>query len=575
MARTYSPLSLVDTLVDYIATNIRFYSENIPLLPEDIQRKLLILFVEKGLLTDGNLIRIVGSNSRELRMQNCAYIRNSVLLIVSHRCPQLEVLDLSGCKQVNNRVVRAMLQSCPNLKTLRLDGCVRVTDSAFLPRPFQLAAAMTTLEVLSFSRCAQITEESLLCFAKGAPNIRILELSYCKHVSSTTVQTILQAFRHLEALDVSFCENVCDIAFVHCSDGLPSLKRLHLAKCRLTDAALFSLAAGCPNLEILSLRWCLNITDEGLTSVAAACPNLQVLELKNCGHISDVSLSALAQSCPHLSVLDLSWCKRVTDHGIQTLVASCRNLTSLDLSFCDIFSDVPTVNITASSIIHMAQNEPKIQSLSLDGLGSAVSDASLLALSRHCPDLIELGIFAPAALQPTTLSSLGRACERLQTLRIDASMHPNIDDLLSQMEEGFANLLSLSLKASHAGPLTDVGISAVARGCSSLTSLELFSADGVSDVAITDIARHCVHLKTLVLLESILTDVGIEAIASSCKMLEHLELVRCHSVTEASATALVTFAKRLHSVRFKNCENFVLSEDSLRALKDAAVEVLP
>ena len=53
-------------------------------------------------------------------------------------------------------------------------------------------------------------------------------------------------------------------------------------------------AAGCPNLQHLSLKSCKNVTDGGLGAVASGCPNLQHLDLYGCTDVTDAVLKALS-----------------------------------------------------------------------------------------------------------------------------------------------------------------------------------------------------------------------------------------------------------------------------------------
>merc|ERR1711865_116306 len=103
----------------------------------------------------------------------------------------------------------------------------------------------------------------------------------------------------------------------------------------ITDAALGSLAAGCPNITCLNLQLCQRITDTGLASLAAGCPAITTLDLSGCCNITAAGLASLAECpCPAITTLILKYCRRITDTGLEMLVAGCPAITSLDLDNC-------------------------------------------------------------------------------------------------------------------------------------------------------------------------------------------------------------------------------------------------
>jgi len=69
------------------------------------------------------------------------------------------------------------------------------------------------------------------------------------------------------------------------SQNWPGLKTLELSDgLRLTDAALFALANGCPMLEKLDLSGCVGISEAGLLAIVQKCNNLRHLNLWGCNN---------------------------------------------------------------------------------------------------------------------------------------------------------------------------------------------------------------------------------------------------------------------------------------------------
>jgi F-box/leucine-rich repeat protein 2/20 len=79
-------------------------------------------------------------------------------------------------------VIRAVLQGCSNLQTLQLDGCRHITDAAFQPdhSPFYALHACTSLKVVSFARCSQVTKHLVLFLIKACRSLTDLNFSRCK-----------------------------------------------------------------------------------------------------------------------------------------------------------------------------------------------------------------------------------------------------------------------------------------------------------------------------------------------------------------------------------------------------------
>jgi F-box/leucine-rich repeat protein 2/20 len=168
---------------------------------------LLAQMVASKTVTDDRLAAFFMIARRVLNLAGCCAIRNSVLRQIPFRCPELvrpcvldpcwsetltllpwpspptqRCLDLSNCAQVTNSVVRAVLQGCSSLQTLRLDGCRHITDAAFQPdhSPFYPLRACTSLQVVSFARCSQLTKHLVLFLVKACRSLTDINFSRCK-----------------------------------------------------------------------------------------------------------------------------------------------------------------------------------------------------------------------------------------------------------------------------------------------------------------------------------------------------------------------------------------------------------
>eukprot|EP00744_Colponema_vietnamica_P010074 GILI01014263.1.p1 GENE.GILI01014263.1~~GILI01014263.1.p1 ORF type:complete len:569 (+),score=118.45 GILI01014263.1:51-1757(+) len=563
--------SLVELCLDQVASDFRLYAFKLAGLPRELEEMLMSRLRDCGKVTDGQLLHFLTLQRLELHLAGCGYIRNSILLMIGQRCPQLEVLDLTDCRQVSNRVVRGILQGCPNLRQLVLDGCLRVTDSAFLPRPFQLSAALPTLEVLGFSRCTQVTEESLVCFVKGCPNIRFLSLSHCKNVTDSAVQLLLEGCRSLQTLDLSFCEAVTDQAFTHLTEGsLTALHQLMLDKCRLTDCGLASVARASPSLKLLSVCWCMQLSDASVQLLAAHCPALTSLSLGHCGAITDTSLLALAQHAPQLTALDISWCRNVSDTGLVTLAQHLPLLSTLNISLHIplLAPDSSSPSISPLSIIMLASLCPALSCLKLDGHAQALTDEALSQLGT-LTHLQSLGLQISSSTSPPSFGRLSQ-CKKLTSLQLSFSLMTALQmEAVSTHFASFACLASLCLR-SDVG-LTDQVLRSVSGGCPALVELELDGCSSVTDSSFQDLATLRSLRRFCMVTAPHVTNSAIDTLAAGCVSLTVFKVVNCPLLTDDSLL-LLALCKSLRSVTCRLCPR--MSDSAFQALRSKNVDVI-
>lgn len=67
--------------------------------------------------------------------------------------------------------------------------------------------------------------------------------------------------------------------------------------------------AHCHKLEVVNFTWCVQLTDEGVCPLAAGCPQLQSLSLHGLRGITNSTIEALAKHCrTSLHTLDVHGC---------------------------------------------------------------------------------------------------------------------------------------------------------------------------------------------------------------------------------------------------------------------------
>ncbi|MBA0807004.1 hypothetical protein Gohar_022836, partial [Gossypium harknessii] len=218
-------------------------------------------------------------------------------------------------------------------------------------------------------KCAFLSDNGLVSFAKAAGSLESLELEECHRVTQFGFfGSLINCGAKFKAISLVNCLGIKDL-----NVGLPplppceSLRSLSIRNCPgFGDASLAALGKLCPQLQNVELSGLHGITDVGFLPLLesceaglvkvnlSGCPNLgdkvvckmadlhgwtlEMLNLDGC-KISDAGLVAIAENCQLLSDLDVSKCT-ITDSGIAALARSnLINLQILSVSGCNLVSD--------------------------------------------------------------------------------------------------------------------------------------------------------------------------------------------------------------------------------------------
>ncbi|XP_044463127.1 EIN3-binding F-box protein 1-like [Mangifera indica] len=139
---------------------------------------------------------------------------------------------------------------------------------------------------------------------------------------------------------------------------------------------------------------------------------------------------------------------------------------------------------------------------------------------------------------------------------------------------GHGGLGKLSIRGSnHIRGVTNFGLSAIARGCLSLTSLSLWNVPSVGDEGLSEIAKECHLLEKLELCECpSITNKGLIAIAQSCPNLTTLNLESCSKIGNEGLLAIGKFCSNLQSISIKDCP--LVRDQGISSVLSSASSVL-
>jgi hypothetical protein len=295
--------------------------------------------------------------------------------------------------------------------------------------------------------------------------LQVLVVDDCGAVDATALGALLSASASsLRRLKLSQSRISAPLAVPR----LPNLDFIQIYMCTTDQETLCKLVSSSPNLRSFS---CSDLygTDLCLEALASHCPLLQVLAYEN-GEPSDVSsLVRLLHACPDLEVVEISsengnGNPSSTDAHITAIMQHCRKLKA----FCGPASGP---NITNASVMAVASRLDDMRHLWLSDIAFQ-SDQPMLALSEHCRNL-------------TTLD-----------------LHANQDTLSeSALVALMSNLHSVVQLGMEQFELTDRVLKAIAVNCPRLEVLDLYSSRGYTEVGIVALARGCTALERVRLRE--------------------------------------------------------------------------
>ncbi|KAJ9555086.1 hypothetical protein OSB04_009700 [Centaurea solstitialis] len=102
--------------------------------------------------------------------------------------------------------------------------------------------------------------------------------------------------------------------------------------------------------------------------------------------------------------------------------------------------------------------------------------------------------------------------------------------------------------------VTDFGLTAVARGCPSLTDLSLWNLSSISDEGLVEIASGCHQLEKLDLCQiPSISSKSLLAIANNCPNLSELSIESCSNIGNEGLQAIGRSCHNLKSISIKNC----------------------
>jgi hypothetical protein len=138
-----------------------------------------------------------------------------------------------------------------------------ITAGSFLSFPFMVYfSSSSQLKRLRLVRCHDISDEGLSEVAAKLPLLEGLDISYSSSLSKEALEDVGRCCPHLKSLKFNsrglyfqFDEEALAI-----TENMSELRHLQLFGNKLTNDGLQAILDGCPHLESLDLRRCVNVS---------------------------------------------------------------------------------------------------------------------------------------------------------------------------------------------------------------------------------------------------------------------------------------------------------------------------
>eukprot|EP00249_Psilotum_nudum_P016755 c25973_g1_i1 orf=445-1950(+) len=317
-------------------------------------------------------------------------------------CPGLVSLDLTFM-QVRNLHILLEFKS---LRELYLRGSVDGDRDDLEDEPFQLLR----IEKLALEGVTGASY-GLGWLWRSCPGLVKLELFNCEGIVDTDSSSFVQCLPSLKELHLRRCRSIAGRILILVAEYCAGLTVLTFHDGGATEG-LHHVIRRCQKLEVLDLRLPLDLRNEDLVAIAQNCFSLKSLRLHSCwlptgsgmrwlaAHIkSDVeelvlvrcravahdsgTLYAIGQRLKCLKSLDLSDNDHLSDNELVAMLASCQNLLQLKLCRCH--------RLTDKAMYFISQRSSMLESIEVTNCYE-ITSLGICSLLSGCPSLRKVGV---------------------------------------------------------------------------------------------------------------------------------------------------------------------------------------
>lgn len=383
--------------------------------------------------------------------------------------------------------------------------------------------------------------------------------------------------------------NIEDYMIMKLLERSKGITKLSLRGCyQVSNKVLKNVSLCGSRLDHLNLENCFKITDRGIMMIARHCSNLKIVNVLNTV-ITESGLCYLIKESPNMKDLTASP-SAVTEKTIETLARNCKQLETLHAEHNEYTPPVThrlkkqehSEILTSRMIESLAMNCRLLQVLIMKYDVTYISEWSITVLGFYCKHLecIEIGHIQHTI--PLSDAGVANLCSDLTMLqRLDLTETYITDITLCTIAKNCSSLEHLSI--GNTGPISDIGIQHIMRGCPNLDSFCIQPGihSFITDLSIFAIAQAvCSHnLIKLSLKYWDISDFGLYVLARNLPNLMYLSLEGCTQLTHTGLKDALQYLKNLQSLdlSFTKCVNtddelFELSQELVSTFQSIILE---
>ncbi|KXJ11791.1 F-box/LRR-repeat protein 7, partial [Exaiptasia diaphana] len=422
-----------------------------------------------------------------------------------------------------------VINNIPDITSLKIDQSRHINEE-FLRRN---VIHLDKLAHLNITNCSQVDLQSLY-YEESLGKVlgRLKSLTLPKNINAASFQALIKKCPCLEELefdkDYGFSGNdQCQKVLVQ---SCPNLRFLDLGYSMWFSEESWKLTLEALNLKAIKVNSCNDIDTDHIKMIADLCPNLESLDMSSHSMYSNDIVNYVAKKLKHLKHFSFSTAclfvsefesgtgesKYKGEHDVLHEVSEMTKLESLNIR-------LNAGMVTGETLCSLVENMSKLRTLNIRRLGK-VSAIHARLIGKHLPELNSLKVVISWDCGPGS-SGIGLLCAKLPNLtdlHIISSKLSNED--LNEMSSGVVPSKLKSLKIDCSRYVTDLGISYVSNGLTSLTNLDISSCN-IGDPGISSISEHLLHLEVLILNENKrVSNHGALTIGKHLKCLEDLRI---------------------------------------------------
>nr|GLL49032.1 transport inhibitor response 1-like protein [Ipomoea trifida] len=423
------------------------------------------------------------------------------------------------------------------VKSVSIKGKPRFADFSLLPPDWgayfsrwvaTMAEAYCALEKVYLKRMF-VTDDDLVVLSRSFPNFKELVLVCCEGFGTSGLSVVASQCRQIKVLDLLECEVVDnEVDWFSCfPEDKTCLESLifDCVDCEVNFEALEQLVARSPSLKKLGLNRF--VSPEQLYRLIVRAPQLTHL---GTGAYGPFEILAMVEHEPDYasafaackSLVSLSGFRDFFPDHLRAIYPICANLTSLNFSYASIYYE---------QVIEIISHCHKLQ---VFWVLDSVCDEGLKAVAATCRDLRELRVFpvnpqeaADGPVSEVGLLAIAEGCRKLQSILYFCQKMTNAAVVAMSKNCPDLMVFRLCIMGRHrpdylTGKPMDEGFGAIVENCKKLTRLALSGL--LTDQAFGYIGQYGKSLRTLSVAFAGGSDAGLKHVLDGCPKLQKLEV---------------------------------------------------